>query len=463
MKPFLMEDHSEALKIWADHGIRGSLVIHVDAHPDFSEEGLDEQVLDKAQSLSPSPILWESLQADLKGAWFGIHCGNYLAVAMKMGMIARCVWVLPKGLFPDFSFQAVLSQLSLWVDVPLEDLNRFALKEGRWEGSLWGIPLILCDSEHLPEISAPYLLDIDVDYFIGEDSRIWTPPSEVLSRLCGNKGPEILTIAYSVSGGYTPLEHRFIGDLLLEHVLSPSPPLDRAESLIIKGDGARAEGRLKEARALYEEAARTGKFLPAALYKAGLAFTSEEEPEKAREAFEKSEELDPRFRPDPLDEALVRYRLKDFDNALHWFEKAETPTTGKVCYLMKALIAEEKREWREALELFSKIVVEDPREKTALLLMKARISEENGALAFAQDCYEQACALQPLSPAAHWGLGRCLSARFRAPEGIPLLRKALRLAKPTLQSLAIRTSLSRAYRDAGMTALAQGEERRVLE
>ena len=88
-----------------------------------------------------------------------------------------------------------------------------------------GKPVTVCSLADLPKFDESVLLDIDVDFLVipcvsyGESDRHsalpWCWPEELLARLgsCRLRA-ELVTIAYSVEGGYTPLLWKYLGDEL---------------------------------------------------------------------------------------------------------------------------------------------------------------------------------------------------------------------------------------------------------
>ena len=100
-----------------------------------------------------------------------------------------------------------------------------------------GKPLTVCSIRNLPAFNEPVLLDVDVDYLVIPNigyrgvnmySRLpWLWPRELVSCLAEKRvRTDLVTIAYSVEGGYTPLQWKYLGDELavrLEQGMENSP------------------------------------------------------------------------------------------------------------------------------------------------------------------------------------------------------------------------------------------------
>jgi tetratricopeptide (TPR) repeat protein len=99
-----------------------------------------------------------------------------------------------------------------------DDIMSFRRVEGRIEGRVLGLDLTVCDLGQVEAVPLPgdSVIDIDVDYFVTvPGDRAWIDPAEafaVLRRLPVSS--DRVTLSRSVSSGFTPLRHRFLGDYL---------------------------------------------------------------------------------------------------------------------------------------------------------------------------------------------------------------------------------------------------------
>lgn len=195
-----MDDHADALSCWLGHGLSGLTCVHVDAHLDVQDEVWTPRLL--------ADTLAHPDSDDVRGhrdlPWGGLHCGNYLYPALAGGVVSHLVWVVPAPMVAEQPFLPwVRDELLRWTDLRLDEFR--GLKQtSRWraEGELAGRRFTLCRADQLPPLEGPLALDIDVDYFLEED-RVWQTPAELKAQL-GLPEPQVLTVATSVAGGYTP-------------------------------------------------------------------------------------------------------------------------------------------------------------------------------------------------------------------------------------------------------------------
>ena len=102
------------------------------------------------------------------------------------------------------------------------------------EGRLCGQRLTVCTLEHLPPVGAPLAIDIDIDYFVAhDDDRVWQSPAVVANRLSPYQA-EVLTVATSVRGGYTPPDKAHLGAFLISQ-------LTGRELVVTAPEGTRAD------------------------------------------------------------------------------------------------------------------------------------------------------------------------------------------------------------------------------
>lgn len=234
-----MDDHAEALPFWRQGGRQGLTCVHLDAHLDVQEEGIP---------------LASSTGAALHRE--GVHCGNFLAPALREGLITRLLWVVPPALISGpHRLRSTLQHLLSWVDLTLEEYSSFVLEGGRVSGLLWGRRLEVCPLEALPELTTTegLVLDVDVDYFVTLEDELWQSP-EHLQILAGHPW-EALTVATSLEGGYTPHSFWHLALEVFEALGQPTPracapppsAADEACRAFWKGQPQVAEEKLQQA------------------------------------------------------------------------------------------------------------------------------------------------------------------------------------------------------------------------
>src|SRR3990172_2875066 len=143
------------------------------------------------------------------------HIGNYIYPAIKENIVREFYWVVPDSML---SSRRKGSRLKKEIDEIIK-LNPEEKDRLVWHGDylvskLCNIQLTICRLKDLPEFNEDVLLDIDVDYFIAQE-KAWLYPDTFIQILKEKRlKSAITTIAYSVEGGFTPIEYKFFGDYL---------------------------------------------------------------------------------------------------------------------------------------------------------------------------------------------------------------------------------------------------------
>lgn len=254
LKLFMIENHNQALSIWRDYGLRRKRLVHIDAHIDFywiAEQGPLEALraggVNELESLFKKDRLW-NVSGLKKEALTNI--GNYIYPAIKEGIVREFYWVVPDQIWDDKRQRAALKRIFLRLRrVNPDEAGEFKEYPRKIEGSLRGVKTTVLKLSHLPEISEGALLDIDTDYMIinsltegapyfkKKPSCPWIWPGDLAKAI--HKGlarPELITIAYSVEGGFTPLEYKYLGDEL--------------KNILNKGSGTALAAALRESARL---------------------------------------------------------------------------------------------------------------------------------------------------------------------------------------------------------------------
>lgn len=231
-KIFLIEDHDEALKVWREEKVNHLDLVHIDAHIDFGYHPIRPiaRVFKEAKSLKDLKSNLEKALAFMryeKDLDKQTNIGNYIYQAMEEGMVRNFYWVIPGGL-KEFK------QSTRFIKGIIKSLNfhtkqtrqaKLCLSKGLIETQLLGRNFVICILEGLPPLKQKVLLDIDTDFLaidslLNADSaarigkrRPWILPQELVEILKEKmKRPQIITIAYSVNGGYTPMRYKHLGD-----------------------------------------------------------------------------------------------------------------------------------------------------------------------------------------------------------------------------------------------------------
>lgn len=221
-----MEDHDKAYHGWKERGVSERVLVHVDAHIDFGwipEMDLDEinfDANDMKGSLKESLLLNPFLKSRKKM----LHIGNYICPAIREGMVKKFYWVVPdESLRSAQGLRHIIKQLKQILKIKRYAGGKLFRYADHLNCRILDREVIVCGLENLERIEEPVLLDVDVDFMltrhIWDDlnpQRIpWIFPEELFEKLISKiNSIEVLTIAYSVEGGFTPLRFKYLGDEL---------------------------------------------------------------------------------------------------------------------------------------------------------------------------------------------------------------------------------------------------------
>lgn len=268
-KIIMMEDHDKAYHAWRDRGIRGKILVHIDAHIDFGwipEVDLDEigpATGEPGGRSERMPLLNPFISTRKKM----LHIGNYICPAMRDGMVEKFYWVVPDESLRSRRGRAqIIKYLRRVLKVEGSSNRNITRTDDGMRCRIMGKDVIVCSLESLEFIDEPVLLDIDVDFmvtrYIYDDlnpKRVpWMYPDELVKKISKSVTQvELLTIAYSVEGGYTPLRFKYLGDDL--RAIYAGEISESARAIIeIKKKALLCEKvkNIESAVALYKEALR---------------------------------------------------------------------------------------------------------------------------------------------------------------------------------------------------------------
>lgn len=238
MRIYRFNNHDQSLRIWRRLGIRGQDLVHIDAHIDL-EPFLAESVQDVLRSARNKHQLIAGLSAAASyrrtfGDVFGqVNVGNYIYPAIKEGIVRDLYWVVP-GTRKTFSAdRAVIRDVFRRLGRSAQGVcqGRGGLSWSENEGMIsvrfMGRKLVACVLETIPKLTDPTLVDIDTDFLvigsvrkagrlddIARRKRWIRPHRLVLALNDAVKKPSVVTIAYSLDGGFTPAQYKVLGDEL---------------------------------------------------------------------------------------------------------------------------------------------------------------------------------------------------------------------------------------------------------
>ena len=382
---FRFENHDEALTIWRKAGCADRILVHVDAHHD----------------------MW----------WVGpgqpVTIANFISPALRDGLLREVFWVVPNR-----SWESAENRRQI-----LHHLYRIQgqfpappaptqIRHDRITTTLLGKPLHICSIEGLPKFQEEVLLDLDVDFLIfprvtyGDSdphpALPWIWPEELLSRLDAKElKSELITIADSVYGGYTPLRWKYLGDELEVRLHGGDAGLLRAVKFMRSGAEAASRGEFAVAEQNYLQASNCVPGFAAPLLHLACLFLGTGRAPEARKAYQHALEMDSAYRTPFNSGALWNFWDKRWDAA--------------------------ESECRRTLEL-------DPRDAFAHLgLGWIAIERKNWTAAEAE--LRTALELRPRLLDAHRALGIVLQETGRQREAIAEFEQSLKLALGGQESL----------------------------
>jgi tetratricopeptide (TPR) repeat protein len=234
---FLVENHDEAYYIWRNAKVAKRTLVHIDAHHD----------------------MWWLNEKE------AIEISNFICLALKDDLIQEVFWVVPDSTFQNAKTRkAVLQHLRI-IQRTYPGSSRIAVEGHRISMAICEKKLIVCPLDFVRGLHSAVLLDIDVDYMMipkvsygrldRHSSLPWCWPDELINRLHGaGIWSDLVTVAFSVEGGYTPLQWKYLGEELAERLKDPSGARSTGMCHMRKGAEAEDQGEMAIAEAEYRSA-----------------------------------------------------------------------------------------------------------------------------------------------------------------------------------------------------------------
>jgi tetratricopeptide (TPR) repeat protein len=291
-RTFRIENHDEALPIWRNSAGTGRILVHVDAHHDMWWVPSGQKVT----------------------------IANFISPALREGIFREIFWVVPNR-----SWESAVNRRHIFRH--LRRIQRqfpgspapFEISQGHISTTLLGKQVCICSVESLPKFEESVLLDVDVDYLIlprvtygsgdPHPALPWLWPEDLVGRLhaCGLR-TDLVTIAYSVEGGFTPLRWKYLGDEL-EARLETQPPAQTLRGMDFMRAGAEAAVRSEWALAEqgFREASALLPYLAAPLWHLAFLYLDCGHPGEAQEIYRRALDLDPSYRTAHNSSALWHY------------------------------------------------------------------------------------------------------------------------------------------------------------
>jgi tetratricopeptide (TPR) repeat protein len=382
---FRIENHDEALLIWHNSGCANRSLIHVDAHHD----------------------MWWVAPGQT------VTIANFISPALRDGLLSEIHWVIPDRSWESAENRRhILHHLCrIQKDFPGRP-ESIEIRRNRISTTLFGKPLHICSVDGLPKFREEVLLDLDVDFLIlprvtyGDNdphpALPWIWPADLLSRLHAREvHSDLVTIAYSVQGGYTPLRWKYFGDELEAHLGGADTGILRGMRMMREAAEAAARGDFSTAEQKYTEAAVCLPSLAAPLWHLAYLYLDAGRMSDARRMYQCTKDLDPSYRPPFNSDALWHFWDRRWASA--------------------------EREYCRTLEL-------DPDDAFAHL-GQGWLALRRSNWTAAESEFRRAKEIQPDLLDAHRSLGKVLQKLGRRREAVAAYEKSLKLALAGQESL----------------------------
>lgn len=389
-KIVLMEDHDKAYFAWKDAGVKGRALVHIDAHIDFGwlpdndlSDILGINDPEGLQSLIKEQPLWNPFRKQKSAL---VNIGNYIFPALKEGIVDKFYWVVPEESFRTRRGKLFIKNSLLSLLRVKKHTNKNIKITGDYlHCRIFNKDIFVVSLDNLPILKEQVLLDIDTDFLLtpciwdglNPQREPWISPEQLAEKLALKKiSTDILTIAYSVNGGFTPLRYKYLGDEL---------------KVIFEGkkdNSLQAVARLKREALQYE---RDGRHSEAALTY-----------QKALEINEKDASL--YFN---LSLIYLNGQTIDFEKARHFYLKAVTLDKSYSCaYNNYGLLYQQIGKFKEAQEEYVKFLGLDSDNSNALVGL-GYIALEKKKYAQARELFNKSLSLNKDNRQA--GLGQAIA------------------------------------------------------
>jgi tetratricopeptide (TPR) repeat protein len=346
---FLIENHDQAYYIWRDAGVSDRTLVHIDAHHDMS---------------------WLYEKAN-------ITIANFICPALKQALLREIFWVVPDATFQDAKSQKPVLQHLKRLQKEYRDSSSVIVKDNRIIASFLGRKLTICPLLSLPTLREAVLLDIDVDYLLiskvsyrkwDKHSVLpWLWPNDLIKRLryLGIRS-DLVTVAYSVEGGYTPIQWKYLGQELVLRLKDPLGEGDEMAGMcgIRQGAEAAEQGLAAVAEAKYRQAQDLLPKSAAAPYRLARLLVNLGRIEEGSGLYGQAVKLDASYKSAYSSRGFYHYWGGELPAAEREFQDlAALDPSDAYCQLGLGLLAQKRKQWpdaeqrlRTALTLDSRLV-----------------------------------------------------------------------------------------------------------
>ena len=438
----LVEDHDELYPKWKALGLRNEILIHLDDHSDFQWiNDKDPSELLKAESIQE---VRSQLQSE-KG-WLAddrvnrkIHLGNYLCAALRDGMFKTWYWAVPDPVWDNpKAKETYWKELEYLFQYRLGTMSKPHRDERRFRTKIYDTDVTVMPLRNFPRFYEPVVLSVDVDYLTSEGTdKLFTPKEyrcrlpwiwpENLAEIFKEKNivSKHTGISFSVHGGFTPVQYKFLGYVIQEILQGASPSQEYRN--LKRSFELRNQGKPQEAIDLLRLFQAVGSLEAARCYQKAQLFYESGDMAKARSSFQKCLELEISFKRPYNSYGLLYENMDRYDYALEEHEMTQAlapelmdPVIGEARCLQKL------KRWDEAIQRYRHVLVKQPNHATALLnlgMICFKKKQKKESMDYLKKALKQDESLWE----AHYLMGHCYLSLNQYDEAKVSFRETLKL------------------------------------
>ncbi len=331
-----IEDNDEAYHIWRAAQVADRILVHIDAHPD----------LDWGDDDTPASIT------------------SFLSRAVARGLVRELFWIVPDPTWQDARCRRALIRYTR------EVLSQYPgchpaprVNDSEVTFQALGTRIRIRPLRTFPRLDEPVLLDLDTDFLLiprlpDEEGRPpstlpWCWPDALITCLRTHQlRAEIITVAYSVEGGLTPLRWKYLGDELASRIRQPMEASANPVWALHRQAGvAQAAGQLEEAEYALARVLALDPHNASACFRLAHLHAERGHAHQARAWYRQAVAEDPSYAIADSSEALAYLAHGDLDRAEAGSRRSLACNPDDVCahYTLGA-IAAARRRWTVALE-----------------------------------------------------------------------------------------------------------------
>lgn len=335
----VMENHDNAYYAWKDAGVKEKILIHIDAHHD----------------------IWFIKKDGV------ITIANFICKALEEDIVKEVFWIVPDESWKNKkNKKQILEHLKRIVKNYPGSQNHINNQPDEISITIYEKKLRVCTLDNLPSVNENVLIDIDIDYLVipyvtygkfdTHNDIPWCWPNELLEKL-KLKGvhSDLVTIAYSVEGGYTPLKWKYLGDELALRLKDDNESLVKPVELINKAVVLSKSGNFEMAEKIYYEARALLPNSPVPDYHLALLYLEIGQKSKAQKFYQTALAKDPSYKTAYNSLAPVYCEEKRFSEAeKENYKILELDPLDAYATYGLGLIAFKRKKWDESEQFLRK-------------------------------------------------------------------------------------------------------------